>query len=189
MSDERIREALEPLRKSITVPWGVEAAFRRFTAEMAKWWPLRSHSVAGEKALSCVFEGHVGGKIYEVSRDGGRFEWGTVLAWEPPHRVEFTWHPGENSSTAQRVELRFSAAADGTRLDLTQSGWENSGRDPKRLRRAYGIGWAYVLRIWAGQRRAPIVLLVDVMVAAIRPLVRLRRRISASPATSEASRA
>jgi hypothetical protein len=47
------RGPLPPLRKSITVGWSPEAAFRRFTAEIASWWPLRSHSV-GEETRHCV---------------------------------------------------------------------------------------------------------------------------------------
>jgi hypothetical protein len=33
-------DRIAPVRKSITVPWQPEAAFRRFTAGMADWGPL-----------------------------------------------------------------------------------------------------------------------------------------------------
>ena len=172
--------SIEPLHKSITVPWKPEAAFRRFTTELATWWPLRSHSVGGRDAVSCVFEEHAGGKIYEVWRDGGRSEWGTVLVWDPPARVEFTWHPGRESAEAQLVELRFTAVDEGTRLDLVQSGWERFGTRGTRMRRAYNLGWAYVLRVWAGRNRSPLVLALDLVVGVVDPLVRLKQRRAAS---------
>ncbi|MGH7470323.1 MAG: SRPBCC domain-containing protein, partial [Longimicrobiales bacterium] len=147
MSEGKAGVPIEPVRRSVTVSWNVASAFQRFTAQIASWWPLRSHSVSGEQAVSCVFEQHVGGKIYEVARDGARSEWGTVLVWDPPGRVEFTWHPGSGPEVASRVELRFSAVAGGTRLDLTHTGWEVFGRNAQKMRRGYNVGWVYVLNL------------------------------------------
>ncbi len=143
---------LPPVRKSVTVPWSVDAAFRRFTAELASWWPLATHSVGQERAVTCRFEERVGGEIYEVRDDGERTVWGTVLVWEPPARVRFTWHPGRPGETHQEVELRFTAEASGTRLELAHSGWERAGREAKSARRAYNLGWIYVLDLYRGQR-------------------------------------
>jgi hypothetical protein len=75
MVDQATRETIAPVRKSIVVPWSVEVAFRRFTAEIGTWWPLRSHSLGQKQAVTCVFEGREGGKIYEVLSDGRRSEW------------------------------------------------------------------------------------------------------------------
>jgi uncharacterized protein YndB with AHSA1/START domain len=179
---ERALPAQEPVRRTITVGWNVEAAFRRFTAQMAAWWPLRTHSVGGLAALRCVFEEKVGGKIYEVARDGSRCEWGTVLLWEPPHRVAFTWHPGHDASRATRVELRFTAVAAGTRLDLTHSGWEVLGDEAAKARKGYRFGWLVVLHIWADRRRAPVVLLSNAILFVADPLVRRLRRARAARA-------
>jgi hypothetical protein len=77
---------LTPLRKSITVPWTREAAFRRFTEQISEWWPLTTHSVGGKRAERVVFEERVGGRIYEVVRGGEEHTWGTVTRWEPPAR-------------------------------------------------------------------------------------------------------
>ena len=177
---------LEPVTRSVTVSWDQEAAFRRFTAEMGRWWPLRTHSVTEGKSLTCVFEEHVGGRIYEVGRDGTQYDWGKVLEWDSPRRVKFTWHPGRDVSTAGLVELRFSKVAEGTRLDLTHSGWENFGQGVERARRGYRVGWGYVLELWAGRPRAPLVLFMDIVMAVIGPFLRWRMRRqsarSASPA-------
>ena len=48
-----------PVRKVVTVKASPERAFRRFTAEIARWWPLPSHSVGQTNAESVVMEAHV----------------------------------------------------------------------------------------------------------------------------------
>jgi uncharacterized protein YndB with AHSA1/START domain len=165
---------IPPLHKSITVEGDLETAFRRFTAEMGSWWPLRSHSVGGDRAQICVFEGRVGGRIYEVHRGGGQSLWGTVTAWEPPSRVAFTWHPGRAPETAQQVEVRFVSAGGRTRLELTHSDWDTQGPRARRMRRAYGLGWGYVLQLWAGRRSSALVLTVDALSWVVERVGRLR---------------
>lgn len=151
MADQTSGGSIAPVRKSIVVPWSVDVAFRRFTADFGTWWPLRSHSLGQREATTCLFEGREGGKIYEVWRDGRRVEWGEVLTWDPPQRVTFTWHPGQSRDVAQQVELRFTAVGKETRLDLVHSGWERLGRAARKTRNGYQLGWNYVLRRWAGQ--------------------------------------
>jgi uncharacterized protein YndB with AHSA1/START domain len=178
---------LEPIRRSVTVSWDADAAFRRFTSEIGRWWPLRTHSVSEGNSSTCVFEGHVGGRIYEVARDGAQHDWGKVLEWEPPRRVKFTWHPGREVSTAGWVELRFTPMAEGTRLDLTHGGWEHFGRGVEKARRGYRMGWGYVLELWAGRPRAPIVVFMNVLIALIGPFVkwRLRRQAAREPSPAQ----
>jgi uncharacterized protein YndB with AHSA1/START domain len=151
MVDQRTREPIEPVRKSVVVPGSIDAAFTRFTAGMGTWWPLRSHSLGQKDAATCIFEEREGGKIYELWRDGRRIEWGEVLSWNPPHSVTFTWHPGQARDVAQQVELRFTTVGKDTRLDLVHSGWERLGKTARKTRSGYHLGWNYVLRRWAGQ--------------------------------------
>ena len=40
-------EQVEPIRRSVTVRCDRERAFRVFTAEMGRWWPVETHSRAG----------------------------------------------------------------------------------------------------------------------------------------------
>lgn len=159
---------LTPLHRFITVAWPPDAAFRRFTAEMAAWWPLRTHSVGGENAKTVVFEGRVGGTIYEVARNGERSVWGTVTAWEPPGRVGFTWHPGMAPETGQDIDVRFIAQGGGTRLELTHTGWERLGALARKARRGYPIGWSYVLHMFAGRRSSPLVLTLGAVMWVVR---------------------
>ncbi|MGH9659115.1 MAG: SRPBCC domain-containing protein, partial [Bryobacteraceae bacterium] len=126
----------------------------RFTAEFGDWWPVRTHSIGGERVERVVFEPHAGGRIFEQHRDGRRFEWGRVLDWEPPRRVRFTWHPSRDESTAQDVEIAFEAENGGTRVTLISTGWERWGAKARRARKGYHVGWGYVLNVWMGRRTA-----------------------------------
>jgi uncharacterized protein YndB with AHSA1/START domain len=161
---------LPPVQRSIRVAWPPETAFRRFTAEMAAWWPLRTHSVGQERAETVVFEGRPGGRIFERIRGGEESTWGTVTAWDPPRRVAFTWHPGLTPQTAGDIELRFLPDGSGTRLELTHTGWERLGPIAAKVRRGYGIGWVYVLKHWAGQRSSLVVRTMDALSWALGPL-------------------
>ena len=185
MSEQTVA-GLEPVRKSVTVSWSVEAAFRRFTTDIAKWWPLRTHSVGGLNAATVVFDNRVGGKIYEVHRDGTRSEWGTVLAWEPPQRVEFTWHPDTDPARASRVELRFQTVPGGTQLELTHMDWERLGADAQKVRRGYNMGWSHVLNLWADRRYAPIVLLFNALLFLLGPFLRRKAEAERKAAQSAA---
>ena len=151
--------SLGPIHRAVLVSWNPDAAFRRFTADFALWWPRRTHSIGGPRVAAVVFEQHVGGRIYEEHDDGRRFQWGEILAWDPPRSVRFTFHPSRDPSTAQELELRFVPEGSGTRLELTADKWENWGRKAQRARRGYEIGWGYVLNVWAERRTAGMLLL------------------------------
>jgi hypothetical protein len=45
MTDSHRLTLLAPIVKVITVNAPLERAFARFTREIARWWPLHSHSV------------------------------------------------------------------------------------------------------------------------------------------------
>ena len=164
---------IPPIKRSISVSWDQETAFRKFTAEFSSWWPSRSHSIGGDRLERIVFEPHEGGCIYEEHQDGRRFQWGQIIAWEPPRRVKFTWHPSHDPSTAQEVELEFKREGNGTRLELTSSGWERWGRRARSARRTYSVGWDYVLNVWAGRRTFRMGVL-DLIAGALNQLTKLR---------------
>lgn len=149
MSQGAPTSRLRPLRKSVTVRWSPEAAFRRFTDEIATWWPLRTHSVGGESTENVIFERRVGGRIYEVMRGGRTAVWGTVLEFDPPRHVAFSWHPGREPRTAQTVEVNFAAAGEGTLVELVHTGWENLGEEAREMRERYDGGWTFVLERFA----------------------------------------
>lgn len=160
---------LPPVERSISVSWGQDEAFRRFALDFAKWWPRKTHSIGGPKVKEIVLEPRVGGRIYEELVDGRRFQWGQILAWEPPGRLMFTFHPSREPSSAQDVEVRFVPEGTGTRLELVATKWENWGKDAAKARKGYHLGWGYVLKVWAGRRDAGM-LLLDGLAAALTAL-------------------
>src|ERR1044071_8915863 len=110
MTDQVLSSGVPPVVKTVTVRCPPVVAFRRFTEELGRWWPIdRFHVAAG--ARSCAMEVGLGGRVYERDGAGTETLWGKVVAWEPPHRVAFTWHPNVSEAQAQRIELTFTAVA------------------------------------------------------------------------------
>jgi uncharacterized protein YndB with AHSA1/START domain len=160
-----IEQGLEPLVKTVVVPTTPERAFRLFTEDLGKWWPLATHSVRGEEATDVRLEGAVGGQIVEYDAGGPVGSWGTVSDWDPPHTVSFTWHPGTDPKEAGHVTVRFAATGDSagagngssgsdgagggsggsTLVELTHTGWERRA-DGAQARVNYDTGWTFVLR-------------------------------------------
>ena len=116
-----------PIRQSVHVDCPVEDAFRLFTEEFAEWWPRESCSVAGGESVDCAIEPRAGGKVFERSRSGEEHDWGSVTIWDPPGRLEFTWHPGARRDTSQTVTVDFCQEEDGTRVTVTHRGWYWAG--------------------------------------------------------------
>lgn len=138
-------DTLAPLTITVDVRCTPGAAFRYFTDDIGAWWPLATYSVGRDAAATCAFEPRVGGTLLERTHDGAIHAWGTVTAWEPPHRVAFTWHPGRTAETAQTVDVRFTATASGTRVTLTHDGWSALGARGAGMRDEYRNGWRAVL--------------------------------------------
>ena len=145
-------EPFPPIRKSIHVRAAPDRAFHRFTAEMARWWPLASHSIGQRDAESVTLDGRIGGRIVERIRGGKEAVWGTVTVWDPPREVAFTWHPGHKVEEAMDVVVRFSPEADGTRVELEHRGFERLGKDARKAHRGYPMGWDYVLGVYAERK-------------------------------------
>jgi uncharacterized protein YndB with AHSA1/START domain len=148
-----------PVVKAVTVPLPPDEAFALFTTGMGTWWPLATHSIAADThegrvdAASLTFEGRVGGRIVETMSDGTEADWGVVLEWEPPHRAAFSWKPNLSAGPFTRVEVSFSPAAEGTRVELVHTGWELFGAAAEDHRRGYDSGWPRVLDRFAAAAR------------------------------------
>ena len=127
----------EAIRKTVLVDFTPEEAFALFTARIASWWPVRTHSYGGDNVTEVVLEPGVGGRLYEVTADGEQ-DWGKVLAWEPPARLLLDWQIGEARGT--EVEVTFEPEGLGSRVVLEHRGF--SASDP---RERYSGGWDVVL--------------------------------------------
>ena len=132
-----------PIVKTVTVRAAPERAFALFAGDFARWWPLsRVHT--GPDPVDCAIEPRVGGRVFERAGDGRETAWGTVLAYDPPHRLGFSWIVGLSAEQEQRVEIRFTPEDGGTRVELTHSGWEKLGERATSLRERYDRGWATI---------------------------------------------
>jgi hypothetical protein len=135
---------------------------------------VATHSIGGKLVKEIVFECRAGGSIIEELADGRRYQWGRINAFEPPHRVAFTWHPSDPETSAQDVEVLFHPDGSGTRVELVASGRE------RRARRGYDIGWGSVLEVYAGRRNAAFAIfgvICTAMTAVLRLTGRLDRMI------------
>ena len=66
------------------------------------------------------------------------------MAYDPPHRLAFSWIVELPAGMEQLVEIRFTAEDRGTRVELTHSGWEKLGEAAASLRERYERGWGNV---------------------------------------------
>ncbi len=137
---------LAPVEKTRVVGLDPAAAFELFTAGISGWWPLATHSCSRAAARAVAIEPRVGGHVIEYANDGSTARWGTVLAWEPPHRFAMTWHPETDPAQATRLEVRFSATQEGgCQVELIHDGWRVRS-DAEAARDRYDFGWVEVLQ-------------------------------------------
>jgi len=141
---------LPPIRREVLVDAGPETAFDVFTAGIGRWWPVAGHSVHGAGGTVAF----TGGQLMEQSASGQQAVWGTVIRWEPPAAVAFTWHPGRTPERPSHVEVTFTAAGPQTLVTLTHSGWEVYA-DPAAMRAEYDHGWPIVLGHYQGHASLP----------------------------------
>ena len=130
-------DTLTAIKKEVVVRAPVERAWAMFVERLGEWWPLATHSIGGERAETAALTPE---RIYERWADGTERVWGRVLAWEPPHRVVFSWEISEESGN--EVEVRFLPVAEGTRVELEHRGWESGTIASWQ---SYDGGWPQVL--------------------------------------------
>ncbi|HEY6747033.1 MAG TPA: SRPBCC domain-containing protein [Mycobacteriales bacterium] len=136
-----------PVLASVHVRRSPVDAFRVFTDRIGDWWPLSTHGCFGSRAVGLRFDD---GRLVERSADGDAEVWGEVLAWEPPRRFAVTWHPGRSAGPHTVVSVEFLADEDGTRVELTHSGWEAYGDRAAAARAPYEgpDAWGHVLGLF-----------------------------------------
>jgi uncharacterized protein YndB with AHSA1/START domain len=152
-------QELEPVRKSIRVRADAARAFRVFTEEMDSWWP-RSHHIGSSPMKRVVVEGRTNGAIYTDQEDGTVCPWGSVLAWEPPHRFVLAWQVSPDwqfepdLSKCSEVEVLFIPADDGTTVvELEHRGLHRHGGACGKMREQVNAegGWSGLLALFAAK--------------------------------------
>lgn len=105
-------DTIAVVRRQVVVEAPVEQAFATFTERFGDFKP-REHNLLGAPIVETVFEGRVGGHIYDRAEDGSECRWARVLAYDPPDRVVFSWDISTrweletDPENASEVEVRF----------------------------------------------------------------------------------
>ena len=142
------------VRTQIVVEAPIERAFSVFTEDFGSFKPPE-HNMLEVEIAETVFETHVGGSVYDRGVDGSEFRWARVLAYEPPHRVVFSWDLSpqwqietDHDKTSE-VEIRFtSESAQRTRVDIEHRHLDRHGDGWESLRDSVDSdgGWGGCLR-------------------------------------------
>jgi uncharacterized protein YndB with AHSA1/START domain len=141
--------ATETIRKEIYVDASPETAFRVFTEQIAKWWPLHKYGLFLEDRGTVAFEDRDGWRLVEKAKDGREEFWGEVLDYEFASRLRMTWHPGHSlEAMPTEIEVTFAADGDGTTVVLEHRGWEKCVGDRREARSGYDRGWDEVLDLY-----------------------------------------
>jgi uncharacterized protein YndB with AHSA1/START domain len=148
-----------PIRKTISVKASPAHAFHVFTEEFDAWWP-RTHHIGKAPMKKAIIQRAVGGRCYAEQTDGTDCDWGTVLVWDPPHRlvlawqIDGRWQYEPDLAKSSEVEVRFTPEPDGsTRVDLEHRYLSRHGADAGAIRTAIDspTGWGGLLALFAAQ--------------------------------------
>ncbi len=149
--------ATATVRTSIVVQAPIEHAFKVFTQDFGRFKP-REHNLLGVEIAESVFEPRVGGHLLDRGVDGSECRWARVLAYEPPHRVVFSWDINAqwrleiDPAKTSEVEVRFiSETPERTRVELEHRYLDRHGDGWEGVRDGVGGdgGWPLYLRRYA----------------------------------------
>ncbi len=136
------------VRASVEVKLAPDRTFHLFTAEIGAWWDADKHILQAPLA-GMEFEPFVGGQIIDRATDGSECRWARVLAYEPPHRVVFSWDINvqwqieTDPERCSEVEITFTALTEGlTRVQLTHRHLDRHGPGWETMRDAVAGGWS-----------------------------------------------
>ena len=136
------------VRTSVEVNLAPARAFHLFTAEIGAWWDADKHILQAPLA-EMEFEPFVGGHIIDRGVDGSECRWARVLAYDPPHRVVFSWDINvqwqieTDPNRCSEIEITFAALTENsTRVQLTHRHLDRHGPGWETMRDAVAGGWS-----------------------------------------------
>jgi uncharacterized protein YndB with AHSA1/START domain len=145
------------VRRAIVVNAPIEKAFTVFTDRFGDFKP-REHNILPVPIAETVFEPKVGGNIVDRGEDGSECRWARILAFDPPHRVVFSWDIGptwqveSDRELTSEVEVTFIVEAPGrTRVELEHRHLDRHGPGWESVRDgiANDQGWPLYLERYA----------------------------------------
>jgi uncharacterized protein YndB with AHSA1/START domain len=149
--------AAQVVRREVVVRATAEAAFRAFVERFGEVKPPE-HNLLDAPLAESVFEPRVGGHIVDRGVDGSECRWARVLAYEPPHRLLFSWDIGPTwqlepaPENASEVEVLFAEEEPGrTRVTLEHRHLDRHGPGWESLRDGVGHeeGWPLYMARYA----------------------------------------
>jgi DNA-binding transcriptional ArsR family regulator/uncharacterized protein YndB with AHSA1/START domain len=149
--------AATSVRASIVVDVPIERAFQVFTSDFGSFKPAE-HNMLEVQVAETVLEPRVGGYLYDRGIDGTECRWARVLAYEPPHRLLFSWDISPrwqieaDPAKTSEWEVRFIAETPGrTRVEIEHRNLDRHGEGWEGVRDgvAGGEGWPLYLERYA----------------------------------------
>lgn len=146
-----------PVQTRVAVPLAPPEAFALFAEGLGRWWP-REYTWSRDVLQRIGLEPHAGGRCYEIGPHEFHSDWGRVLVWDPPGRLQLAWQisprrePEPNPAKASEVEVRFEPEAVGrTSVVLEHRGFERHGSEGAGYRDAMASpqGWRWILERYA----------------------------------------
>lgn len=133
-------ETQTAVHMEVVVNAPIERAFAVFTERFGDIKPPE-HNLLTAPISDTVLEPWVGGNIVDRAVDGSECRWARILAFEPPHRLVFSWDISPrwqletDPELTSEVEVRFVAdAPERTLVELEHrnlhrhgTGWESLG--------------------------------------------------------------
>ena len=153
--------AIAPVRKTVHVKAPIDHAFEVFTGGLTRWWPL-THVISNKPVTKVMMEPRLGGRWLEISADGTETAAGTIVVWEPPHRLVLMWQVNAqwkpDARMKSEIDVRFVAAGpDATNVELVHHKFETMGAEAgASMRRDVDGGWPGLLALFVAEaeRRA-----------------------------------
>jgi len=149
---------IAPVRKSIRVNADPARAFAVFTSGLGRWWP-RDKGIGPRPIKSVAMETQLGGRWYELAKDGTRTNVGRVVVWDPPKRFVMTWDINSqwkpDTNVSSEVEVRFIPDGTGTLVELEHRKFEQMGAAAgESMRKDVDGGWPGLLERFRQQIEA-----------------------------------
>ena len=140
---------IEPVRQGVTVPLGLDEAWRLFTEETATWWPLTTRSVYQQEARDVQIRARCGRRDVRDLGDrgagalGARARVGAAAA----ARARLAGQPGHAGADRARGHVRAGRRRHASGVE--HRALERLGEDGRAARDMYAGGWQEVLEAFA----------------------------------------